>query len=156
VLDVGSGEGIVLDMIHKSSSSGVIYCGIEQSRKAIKIAGSKISNPEVERFLRGDIRDLCLINGESFDLILFNEVLYYLPNPQRDSVELMREYRDHLKEGGLFLVSIWHNSVAPREKNDITWQAVNEVYSGDSCLINAYIRKDDNSGWRIALYSPKR
>jgi SAM-dependent methyltransferase len=156
VLDLGCGEGIMLGKIQKSSCCGVIYHGIDLSKKAIQLANSRVLNSGLERFTRGDITDLCLVKNESFDMILFNEVLYYLPDPNKDPVNLMRKYEDHLKKGGLFLVSVWHDGKMPKEKNKKTWQKVEEAYGGERCLASIFVRKVNNSGWRIGLYSPGR
>lgn len=153
ILDLGTGEGILLERIHNSPYSCIDYHGIDQSKEAISIAKSKILHAQCERFTCGDIRDLSLVRSESYDLIVFSEVLYYLPNPRRDSVELMQRYEDFLNEDGLFLVSIWHDRAKTRTRNEATWKSVNAAYAS-SCLISAFIRSDENRGWGIALYSP--
>jgi SAM-dependent methyltransferase len=156
ILDLGCGEGLVLDRIHQSPTPAVAYCGIDRSAKAIEIANSRIRHPNLEKFIRGDIRDRSLVDNEVFDLILFNEVLYYLPNPNKDPVQVVRQYeKHHLKEGGLVIVSIWHDELNRKEKNELTWRRVNESYSEGQCLCLNSVRKGNKGEWKLGVYLPR-
>jgi SAM-dependent methyltransferase len=157
ILDLGCGEGLVLDRIHQSPSPAMTYCGIDRSAKAIEIARSKIRRPNVEKFICGDIRDFSLAENDLFDLILFNEVLYYLPNPNKDPVDVVRQYEKlHLKEGGLIMVSVWHDKLNRKEKNELTWRRISESYGGGQCLCRSSVRKGSSGEWKLGLYLPRR
>jgi len=95
VLDVGCGEAVLRAWLPK----GVDYIGIDQSALAIRRGierntSVKIIHASAETFDA---------NGERFDSIVFDEMLYYAADP----VGLLRKYVTMLLPDGVILCSIY-------------------------------------------------
>lgn len=91
ILDVGAGEGFMLELIRKNKVAKKIE-GIEYMDDAIKLA--KKINPKV-KIKKGDIYKLPYKAG-SFDLIICTEVLEHLDNPKNALIELKRVAKKYL------------------------------------------------------------
>jgi 2-polyprenyl-3-methyl-5-hydroxy-6-metoxy-1,4-benzoquinol methylase len=121
VLDVGCGEGILLDFIRKDRP--IQYVGVDISAKAIEIANSKRAKssstddemyfiqssaysfkPEERRFKDMKIENELHIPIK-YDVIVFNEVLYYLRHK-----EIMKLYRSFLEPHGVVIISTFFKS----------------------------------------------
>lgn len=101
VLDVGCGDGILQQRLAYER-----YLGIDASPEAIATARDR--EGERTAFLCADAQDVAL-DGE-FDLIVFNESLYYLPEP----IEALAHYRRSLAPGGVIVVSIVETPISAR------------------------------------------
>jgi len=97
ILDVGCGEGILLRRLGPTNYSK--YVGIDLSQAAIDKA-SQWQNEQVQ-FLRADVESYT--PTELFDVIVFNESLYYFQQP----LGVVERYVQALKEGGIFVVSTY-------------------------------------------------
>jgi SAM-dependent methyltransferase len=97
VLDIGCGEGLMRDYLSKGAYSS--YLGIDISAEAIRLATQK-GYSEAE-FVTADAAEY--LPPESYDVIIFNEVLYYLSQP----LAVVQRYARFLKPGGLFVVSLF-------------------------------------------------
>ena len=142
VLDLGCGEGIVLDKIHKSNFR-VPYVGIDISQTAIEVANGKIDDPCNEKFICAGVENYSL-NDDLFDIILFNEMLYYFP----DCCEITNRYYKHLSSGGCFIVSVTNS----KKK---VW---NTIYEKLNCFCEhaTYVQMlDSEIGWFLGLFSLK-
>jgi 2-polyprenyl-3-methyl-5-hydroxy-6-metoxy-1,4-benzoquinol methylase len=95
ILDIGCGEGILQDRL--ASGGYGRYLGIDLSEIAIQKA--RLKENETTSFIHADAESY--VPAELFDLIIFNEVLYYFVNP----VEGFTRYRAFLKADGLMLTS---------------------------------------------------
>lgn len=95
ILDVGCGEGTLVDFL--SDRQKKKYLGIDISSEAIKIG---------KRKRRG--MDFQCVEAESFetkrkfDVIVFNEVLYYL-----DDAEIFAKFTNFLKKGNIVILSLY-------------------------------------------------
>lgn len=96
ILDLGCGEGVLLQKY--SPTDYAYYAGIDYSKAAIEKALSLQSGKA--HFGLGDINKL-QVEG-SFDIIIFNESLYYLKDP----LDSVRQLSAHLNSGGIFIVSM--------------------------------------------------
>jgi len=96
VLDVGCGEGVLLSRLAPHGYSR--YVGIDASANAIaRFAGRRSDRIE------GCVADAeSYVPAQSFDIIVFNEVLYYFHQPQ----QAVERYARFLSKGGILLVSI--------------------------------------------------
>jgi 2-polyprenyl-3-methyl-5-hydroxy-6-metoxy-1,4-benzoquinol methylase len=101
ILDVGCGEGLLAEKLKVLSYTS--YLGIDVSREAIASATARL----------GDARShFAVAQAESFesstrfDVIVFNQSLYYLPDPAR----VMTDYRGLLAPQGRIIVSMVHNA----------------------------------------------
>ena len=114
VLDVGCGEGLLLDLLPPSSLSG--YVGVDLALAALVRARSRHGGDQVA-FVNADAS--CFAARGQFDLIIFNEVLYCFPQP----LGVLEHYRPHLAPGGLFLVSMYHSL-----RNRLLFKSINRIY----------------------------
>lgn len=137
LLDVGCGEGLLLERL----------CGTEYS----KFVGIDISQTAIERaqekhyprssFACIDARDFS--TDENFDAIIFNEVLYYFPDP----LAVARKYCDCLRPGGLLITSLYGGSDRARAIARLlkkTYRSIDEVE------INSHGKR-----WIIDVFSPE-
>jgi len=92
LLDVGCGIGTLADYLPALS-----YTGIDVSQKAIAVAQER--HPGT--FICSDAESFLI--DEKFDVVLFNETLYYLEDP----LEQLTRYWGVLSDGGSMIVSIW-------------------------------------------------
>lgn len=91
VLDVGCGEGLTIQFLHKYYPQ-VDYQGIDLSQRAISIAKE---HNLFAKFSVGSITDLPYPDS-SFDLIICSEVLEHLENPDKALTELTRVSKKYL------------------------------------------------------------
>ena len=97
VLDVGSGEGLLLDHLKPVSR----YLGVDLSEEAVRQGGHRL----------GEGASLVAADAESYrpeglwDTIVFNECVYYFEDP----VGTVLRYRDALAEGGTLIVSTFRS-----------------------------------------------
>lgn len=97
ILDAGCGQGILLKYLDPINFNE--YLGIDFSSEAIKQAKDYENNQinfsvsKIETWKSDKI----------FDIIIFNESIYYLENP----IETLLEYDNYLSEGGFFIISIY-------------------------------------------------
>lgn len=92
LLDVGCGVGTMVDYL-----PALDYTGVDISHKALAIAQSWHPGAFICSNAEGFRID------KKFDVILFNEMLYYLDDP----LEQLARYREFLSDGGSMIVSIW-------------------------------------------------
>ena len=96
VLDVGCGQGVLLGRLPSSAFSK--YVGIDLSESAV--AAARTLQKGARSFLVTDCESYT--PTELFDVIVFNEVLYYL----RDPLAMVERYSRSLNDGGVLLVSM--------------------------------------------------
>lgn len=97
ILDVGCGEGPLLDFLDLSR---IRYSGLDLSPTAIDGAAMRARGHEV-RLSAISMLDFEPADDGRYDLIVFNESLYHVPEP----VELFNRYTGFLKSGGFMLIS---------------------------------------------------
>jgi SAM-dependent methyltransferase len=102
ILDVGCGEGLLVDQLVPLGYGR--YTGIDISEAAITAAVGARADDRTT-FEAGDAETYEI--RDDFDLVVFNESLAYLHEP----LETVARYESRLAPGGLFLVSMF---VTPR------------------------------------------
>jgi SAM-dependent methyltransferase len=95
VLDVGAGEGILLDHLRPFGVSR--YLGIDLSEEAVRQGAHRVDGHA--SLLAADAETYR--PDERWDAIVFNECVYYFEDP----IGTVLRYRDALAEGGTLIVS---------------------------------------------------
>jgi 2-polyprenyl-3-methyl-5-hydroxy-6-metoxy-1,4-benzoquinol methylase len=139
VLDLGCGEGVLLQQI--PATARVDYTGVDLSQVAITEATTRIRDASLERFVCGDIEKFEAVNRSPFDVIVFNEVLYYVADPSAT----VTRYRNILAADGIVIVSVFHRKAR-------TWKRVDESLANQR-LQTTFVR-DASSGkaWHLGVY----
>ncbi|RMG96665.1 MAG: class I SAM-dependent methyltransferase [Deltaproteobacteria bacterium] len=91
ILDVGCGEGFVLDRLARAGVEAELY-GLDMSASAVTEARARLGDRA--RIEVGDARTPPF--DEPFDLVLMTEVLEHIPNPEDMLPVLDRLAREHL------------------------------------------------------------
>ena len=97
ILDVGCGEGILFHRIRPYGYSR--YVGVDVS--SVAISGLASEQNAQTSFIVADAE--AYVPQEQFDVIVFNEVLYYFHNP----LEAIGRYTQALRGGGVVVVSTY-------------------------------------------------
>lgn len=133
ILDIGCGEGVLLNYLSKDIYSE--YLGIDLSQTAIDKA--TIKQDSKTRF---QICDISTFTSKSnFDVIILNEVLYYLSNP----VKVMSQLNDSMNASSIFIVSM----VFPA--GEYIWPKLESKFSLISSDIITNVR---GSTWKIGVF----
>ena len=135
ILDLGCGYGTLLNYFKKEDYSN--YLGVDLSNYVISKA--KKRNYLKSDFLSYNIQKFT--PQTKFDVIIFNEVIYYLDNPLK---ELVR-YSNYLNEGGFIIISIFG------VREDLI-----EQFKGKLNLeSHVTIKKDDRLIWGLSKFTKK-
>jgi SAM-dependent methyltransferase len=98
VLDLGCGSGLLRRWLR--SVGRIEYVGVDRSKTAIDAAKKEWTDGLTD-FVAMDIATY--VPDRKFDVIIFNEVLYYLDQPG----DILGRFGDFLKENGRFVISLW-------------------------------------------------
>ena len=136
ILDVGCGEGLLLDVTASDTYS--FYVGIDISEQAVQSALKK--KKQRAQFIRAEAE---LYNAEQlFDVIVFNESLYYFDDPLR----VVKRYERFLNKNGVFIVSMYE-----RGKTRHVWKMLEmeyEVYD------EVHISSGTQVFWDVKVLTP--
>ena len=142
MLDLGCGEGTLLEQL--PLAGGVTYVGVDLAQVAIDVAVTKIRDESRERFVCADLCTFETPAGSAFDVIVFNEVLYYFADP----VSLVQRYRASLATGGLVIVSVFH-------ENERCWKAINQSLASE-CLQTTVVHElSSGKSWYLGVYQAR-
>lgn len=143
VLDLGCGEGVLYDQICREEA--VAYTGIDLSQVAIAAASKKIRDGSLHTFVCCDFVTFEPPGNTVFDVIVFNEVLYYVQDP----VAVVRRYLNALASEGVVIVSIFG-------ENANTWETVDSALRAER--LQTVLIRDEASGkrWALGLYRAPR
>lgn len=109
ILEVGCGEGILQSRMPPGGYSS--YLGIDISEVAIKKAG-RLCN-QATQYVQANMETY--IPKSRFDVIIFNESLYYA----REPVQLLVQYAQFLQRGAHVILSIYDTEENRRLRNCI-------------------------------------
>jgi len=132
VLDVGCGFGLLAEGLKEQQ-----YLGIDFSTAALSRA------PQVEK---KKVSFECFsaeafTTEEQFDVIVFNEVLYYFQEP----AEVLDKYETMLKPQGYFIFSLWKHP-----KTVLLWEWLQKRYvlkeAAEAC------HTDSGNAWLIGVF----
>ena len=123
ILDVGCGEGVLSDYLNEEQKKH--YMGIDLSHEAIKIAKKK---RETLSFMQADASAFVPTPGQTYDIIVFNEMLYYMNHK-----EILEKYSTpaYLSAGGIIVISVWFSKKFDVLKTSIFRDASNMLRSVD-------------------------
>ena len=137
ILDVGCGQGVLYHYF-KAEAAPLNYLGIDISGNAVEKA--RTSFPEVN-FKQLDF-DYQRLEGK-FDVIIFNETLYYFNRPLSIIQKCINE---NLSNGGYFIISmcdyIGHEVIWAKLKQQYNFLSIEEI-------INPNQQK-----WNVGLFRP--
>lgn len=136
ILDAGCGNGRLATMLNAAEQA--VYLGVDFSRPAIEQARSHAPNATFT------IADLPRWHPSTrFDVIIFNEVTYYLPAPR----QTLRDLAASLKPGGRFIVSVF-------QQND--WLAHwRELEHDCSILTEETVENTHGLKWTVKTLDPR-
>jgi SAM-dependent methyltransferase len=122
ILELGSGTGRISLML---AEKGYDIIGVELSPEMLEIAEEKLQKlPYAVRsrvtFHRGDITDFHL--GQRFPLIFIPSVFKFLLTTE-DQLACLRCARDHLREGGVFILDLYPGEVHDDDESYTTYPA---------------------------------
>jgi ubiquinone/menaquinone biosynthesis C-methylase UbiE len=114
ILDCGCGRGWQIHMLLQQDHhhEKPFFVGIDQNSKSIAEAKRKVT----ASFICGDVEALPFAD-ETFNKVIFSEVLEHVKNPQR----VLSEIRRVLKVGGILLITV------PNEKYPFLYDPVNRI-----------------------------
>jgi len=128
ILDVGCGEAILYHYLDSRRIER--YVGFDVAQTAIDSAG--LDDPRVSLSV-STMEAYRPADGETFDAIIFNEVLFFTDTP----MEELERYRTYLAPGGIIIVSLYQ---PPREDSgairltrtlwdamDAGWEVIDET-----------------------------
>ena len=141
ILDIGCGRATLLRHLPEE---GVQYTGLDVSEAVIQENQSRFANRVNATFVASD---LFLFKPESkkFDVVVLNEVLYYLP--LREATKALKHCSNLLRnENSLLIISMNKNPKAL-----ILWEALNLYLPSDSSV--AIENHHTGSKWYVRSYS---
>ena len=136
ILEVGCGVGLLQAKINKDSY--LKYIGIDISKVSIKKA-SHLKDKSVS-FQYGDMENY--VPSEKFDIIIFNESLYYAKDP----VQLMARYFKFLNPASFLIISIYETA-----ENRRVMSAIGMAFQ----LMDEKITTNERGTWYCQVYSNK-
>lgn len=139
ILDVGCGLGTIADFLNKSQKGN--YLGLDLSEEALKKASIKNV-----KYINVDFSKYKSV--VKFDVIIFNEVLYYM-----DADDAFEHAVNILKEDGKIIVSMF------QMKNKILfrniWMASRKYFKREDKIEISGVAKRQSLTWRIEVMRKK-
>ena len=136
VLDLGCGEGILYERL--SSTDFTHYVGVDFSRVAIDNA--TLLAKQNAQFVVGDLNDLHV--GGRFDVIIYNESIYYLKDP----LKAIEALRSQLNPGGIFIFSIVDKH--GKEQTEL-WGKIGSILT---LLDRTKVINAEGNSWTVQVY----
>jgi 2-polyprenyl-6-hydroxyphenyl methylase/3-demethylubiquinone-9 3-methyltransferase len=136
ILDVGCGEGLLSERLCPNAYA--TYLGIDLSAVAIEKANQKkVAHESLRDFLVADVESFT--TDGMFDVIVFNECLYYLRAP----AETLRRYETFLAPNGAIIVSM-DESVETKK----IWSQIDDCFRAqDSVTVSCH----NGASWIIKV-----
>ncbi|MEM7085462.1 MAG: class I SAM-dependent methyltransferase [Bacteroidota bacterium] len=138
ILDIGCGDGVLNQRI--SDFPFDYFLGVDFS--SVSIEKAKANNYPKAEFLAEDV--LTFVPQRNFDVIVFNEAFYYIPETERTRVlNLMLK---HLSPDGIIITSIF------REGTNC-WEYFKENPKLKERAFTTVTTKKETTYWKIGVYS---
>lgn len=137
ILDLGCGEGVLNEKIPHLDYS--YFLGVDYSDVSVEKAKEK--NFENAEFECADIHKF--IPKRKFDIIVFNEVFYYVHEKERDTV--LQRMIDHLEEDGIIITSMYRDNPA----NWVHFEVMDKI---NFVTVKT---EEETRFWQIGVFSKK-
>lgn len=139
VLEVGCGEGVLAQRIGLDHYQ--TYLGTDVADAAIERAQARFGN-EKTRFQSVDMNEFQ--TAEQFDVIIFNEAIYYL-RPMLD--RLVNQYVPMLKPDGLLIISM---NTGRHAASDARWATIEKAFA----TVDSSFVETAKNGWTVKVLKP--
>jgi 2-polyprenyl-3-methyl-5-hydroxy-6-metoxy-1,4-benzoquinol methylase len=143
ILDVGCGEGILLEYLRTTGRPVIKYVGLDLSQEAINKAKARLS---AGQFL--------VVNAESYkpdepyDVIVFNECLYYFSDP----IKTIRNFEQSIRKHGTFVISMHMPEEDPARYEKI-WELLQTHYE---CVARRTATNGVNKSWALGVFKVRQ
>ncbi|WGD54940.1 class I SAM-dependent methyltransferase [Bradyrhizobium sp. CB1650] len=138
VLDLGCGSGVLRRWLHPLP---IDYVGVDLSDLAVETARREWADAAT-RFVAMDIATY--VPDRKFDLIVFNEVLYYFDQPD----QILERFSSFLEQDGRFVISLWESPESHR-----AWRRARDSVQA---LDEVKLQHGSGVSWRVRLCRPNR
>ena len=144
ILDVGCGDGRMLDFIRQRSMADYSYTGIDLCEEAIALA--RVLNGG-GKFLSKDIKEI----DETFDIVLLIEVLEHIPDS--DVSSFLRGVKNTLNEKGSLILSVPTSNVPvhPKHYRHYGEKELVEVLEKEGFVVDRLHYVSPRSKWLSAI-----
>lgn len=139
ILDLGCGNGVLLKRLKNIKFSS--YTGVDLASKAIEEAARIVD--ERSNFICESIEDFQ--PNKKYDIIIFNESLYYLDDP----IKTLFKFNNYLSSNGKIIISMWDS----KERNNKLWKLIEKKFN---VIDEIHLQKTKTkSAWIIKIISTK-
>ncbi len=138
LLEIGAGDGILPELIFQKKHYST-YLGVDVADEVMAKANQRIGDDR-HRFVFGDMDDW-QIKGK-FDVILFNECIYYAKNFDKTWTETLKSLNDE----GIFIVSVHEYKGSPQ-----IWASFDRYFT----VLEEKLVQNELSKWMVKVAKPK-
>jgi len=135
ILDVGSGLGTTVDFLNEAQKQK--YLGLDISEEAIKRSKKKSV-----KFQNIDFSEFKTKN--KFDIIIFNEVLYYM-----NETEVLKKASEFLAKNGKIIVSLYR--MKNKRYDQKIWKASRKLFRSIEAVEIVGTAKKQSVTWRVEV-----
>lgn len=140
ILDIGCGDGVLNQRMGDFEFE--YFLGVDFSSVSIEKAKAK-NFPKAE-FLNEDA--IKFQPTRNFDIIIFNEAFYYIPDGEKDRV--LQLMLDHLNPGGIMMSSIFREGLG-------CWEYFKEHPQLEELAFTTVTTEREETYWKIGVYKKK-
>ncbi|MCU1276508.1 MAG: NodS family protein, partial [bacterium] len=138
IVDVGCGHGRLFELLRRSGFRS--YVGLDLSAEAIREATSLASDN-----VRFEVADFTTWQtDERYDVIIFNESIYYAPDP----LQQLARYAAMLHDGGALVLSMVQSSMNAGIARRIA-QRFDTLHS-------SVVRNEHGESWKVSVVRARR
>lgn len=138
VLDLGCGSGVLRHWLHRLGK--IEYVGVDLSAVAIETAKQEWTEGLTD-FVATDIATYVPVR--KFDIIVFNEVLYYFDRPG----DILRRFEGFLEQNGRFIISLWDGP-----ESRLAWR---RLRGSVTVIDEVKTRHSSGVSWQIRFCEPR-
>jgi 2-polyprenyl-3-methyl-5-hydroxy-6-metoxy-1,4-benzoquinol methylase len=136
ILDVGCGQGVLAKRLSRVTYDR--YVGVDISQAAVDQARRALPDPR-NTYLVSDADGFD--TADRFDLLVFNECLYYMEDP----AAVVRRYLKFLRPGGHVSISMYHTL-----RSSAVWKLLTMLTTVEA----VQIKYEKHASWTVKLMQP--